>query len=98
MNSGWAISDLGDFVELAYGRALPAAARHGGHVPVFGSAGVIGWHDEALVEGPGVVVGRKGNVGSVHWSDVSFWPIDTTFFVRTDESLLYVYYLLQELE
>jgi type I restriction enzyme S subunit len=47
-----------------------------------GSNGRVGWHDEALVRGPGIVVGRKGNPGTVTWVDSDFFPIDTTFFVR----------------
>jgi len=72
---------LGDLVRLRYGRALPAAARAGGPVPVYGSGGVVGSHDRALVAGPGIVVGRKGTVGTVHWSQRGFWPIDTVFYV-----------------
>jgi type I restriction enzyme S subunit len=78
---GWEASTLGKWVELAYGKALKADERRGGDVPVLGSSGVVGWHDEHLVEGPGIVVGRKGHVGSVHWVDTDFYPIDTTFYV-----------------
>jgi type I restriction enzyme, S subunit len=72
---------LGDLVDLRYGRALPAAARAPGSVPVYGSGGVVGAHDRALVAGPGIVVGRKGTVGAVHWSQLDFWPIDTVFYL-----------------
>lgn len=92
--ANWQVSVLGEHLELLYGKALKADDRHGGEVPVYGSSGVVGWHDEHLVEGPGIIVGRKGNVGSVHWSDGSFHPIDTTFFVRSDLPLRYVYFNL----
>lgn len=72
---------LGDLVDLRYGRALPAAVRMPGSVPVYGSGGVVGAHHRALVAGPGIVVGRKGAVGTVHWSQQDFWPIDTVFYV-----------------
>jgi type I restriction enzyme, S subunit len=72
---------LGDLVDLRYGRGLPAGARRPGSVPVYGSGGVVGSHDRALVAGPGIVVGRKGTVGAVHWSQRHFWPIDTVFYV-----------------
>ncbi len=87
---GWEVARLGDRLELAYGKALRRQDRRGGDVAVYGSSGVVGWHDRALVEGPGIVVGRKGNVGAVHWSDGDFYPIDTTFFVRTELPLEYV--------
>ncbi|MGE0598662.1 MAG: restriction endonuclease subunit S [Dehalococcoidia bacterium] len=62
---GWRVGRLGDLVELAYGRALKESDRRPAEVPVFGSNGQIGWHDQALVNGHGVVVGRKGNPGVV---------------------------------
>ncbi len=90
-------SRLGDFIDLAYGKGLPARNRRAGSVAVFGSAGYVDTHNEALVEGPGVIVGRKGTVGAVHWSDDDFYPIDTTYYVvlKVGElRLRYVYYLL----
>ena len=91
---------LGDFVDFAYGKGLPVRSRRFGVVPVFGSAGCIDTHDEALVKGPGVIVGRKGTVGAVHWSDDDFYPIDTTYYVvpkNAELRLRYVYYLLNTL-
>lgn len=91
----WQVLRLGDCVELAYGKALKAQDRVPGDYPVYGSSGVVGTHCECLVEGPGIVVGRKGNVGSVFWSDVSFFPIDTTYYVRSEVPFSYVYFNLQ---
>lgn len=75
-------ASVGDLIELRYGKALPATERIDGRFPVYGSGGVAGTHDKALVEGPGIVVGRKGTVGVVYWSEESFFPIDTTFYVE----------------
>jgi len=91
---GWEIKKLGDVVELAYGKGLKADQRIDGLYPVYGSAGVVGYHNEFLVKSPGIIVGRKGNVGSVFWSNKDFFPIDTTYFVRTDISLYYVFFNL----
>jgi len=92
---GWTRSRLGDVIELAYGKALKAGDRCPGEVPVYGSSGIVGSHDLSFVSGPGIVVGRKGNVGSVHWSEVPFLPIDTVFYVVTGLPLHYVYFNLQ---
>ena len=78
---GWEVKALGELVELAYGKALKAADRRDGPIPVYGSNGQIGWHDKRLVSGPGIVVGRKGNPGVVTWTHGDFFPIDTTFYV-----------------
>lgn len=87
---GWRAATIGDALELKYGKALKASARRGGGVAVVSSAGVVGWHDESFVDGPAIVVGRKGNVGSVHWVDGPCWPIDTAYFVQTDLPLRFV--------
>ncbi len=92
----WEVKTLGDVVELAYGKALKQDDRIPGRVPVYGSSGIVGYHNENMVNGPGIIVGRKGNVGSVHWSDYGFFPIDTVYYVRTDVNLRYAYYNLQD--
>lgn len=79
---GWRVARLEELVELAYGKALPKSTRFSGHVPVYGSGGKDGTHSVALVSGPGIIIGRKGTVGSVYWSPCDFFPIDTTFYVR----------------
>lgn len=87
---GWRAATIGDALELKYGKGLKAEARRGGGVAVVSSAGIVGWHDESFVDGPAIVVGRKGNVGSIHWVDGSCWPIDTAYFVQTDLPLRFV--------
>ncbi len=91
---------LGDFVQFVYGKGLPARDRKPGAVPVYGSGGIVDTHNQSLVQGPGVVVGRKGTIGSVYWTDRDFYPIDTTYYVvpkTEDTRLRYIYYLLKTL-
>lgn len=93
----WEVVRLGAVLNLDYGVSLPERDRRAGEVPVVGSAGVVGFHSEAIVEGPGVVVGRKGSIGSVTWMDDPFVPIDTTYFVTPKQNrtnLRWLYYLL----
>jgi len=95
---GWEIKTLGEVISLEYGKALKASVRQPGSVPVYGSNGRVGWHSKALVSGPGIVVGRKGNPGTVTWVAEAFFPIDTTFYVvPADEplSLRYLYHALR---
>lgn len=87
---GWAFKNLGDAIQLKYGKALKADARVAGDVSVVGSSGVVGWHNFPLISGPAIVVGRKGNVGSVIWLDGPSWPIDTTYYVETELPLRFV--------
>lgn len=92
---GWEVCQLVNVIELAYGKALKTEDRKAGNFPVYGSSGIVGNHSDYLVEGPGIIVGRKGNVGSVHWSDKSFFPIDTVFYIKTNLSLYYLFFNLK---
>jgi type I restriction enzyme S subunit len=92
---GWEVVKFGEIIDLVYGKGLREDARVKGSIPVFGSSGIVGFHNVALVNGPGIIVGRKGNVGSVFWTDVDFYPIDTTYYVKSKLSLHYVFYNLQ---
>ena len=93
---GWKVTQMSDVLQLCYGKGLKSENRREGNIPVYGSSGIVGYHEVALVEGPGIIVGRKGNVGTVYWSNSSFYPIDTDYFVKTELSLHYVYYNLLE--
>lgn len=94
MPAGWEKKQLLDVGKLNYGKALKADSRIPGPFPVYGSSGIVGSHEKALVTGPGIVVGRKGNVGSVYWSPVDFYPIDTVYFIDAEFSSLFLYYSL----
>lgn len=96
---GWRMGRVGDLCELVYGATLREHERKGGPFPVYGSNGIVGWHDEPLIRGPGIVVGRKGTAGAVTWAEGDFFPIDTTFYVRVDDAALlqYLYFALRGL-
>lgn len=90
---------LGDRIELAYGKALRDEDREPGGIDVYGSNGRVGTHNVPLVKGPGILVGRKGTVGAVHFAERSFWPIDTVYYVesRCDDDIRYLHHLLDYL-
>jgi len=90
-------SRLESLLQLAYGKALKAEMRKPGEVPVYGSGGITGWHDTALVHRPSVIVGRKGTVGSIYWESRPFFPIDTVFYVESKRPLTYCHQLLKTL-
>lgn len=92
--NGWRVKRLGEVAKFLYGKSLPAKQRHPGTVAVVGSSGVVGAHNKALVQAPGLVVGRKGNVGAVWWLDRDFFPIDTTYYVESDRPVGWLYWVL----
>jgi type I restriction enzyme S subunit len=95
---GWEVERIDRLLELSYGKALIAADRVNGVVPVYGSGGITGFHNASIVNGPGVIVGRKGTVGSLYWEDRPFYPIDTVFYVVPKVELTFCFYTLQTLE
>ncbi len=78
---GWARPAIGEVLTLSYGRGLPANERESGSYNVFGSNGVVGTHRTAITAAPVIVIGRKGSIGEIHYSDSPCYPIDTTYFV-----------------
>jgi len=99
-NQKYAMVELDKVCTFEYGKPLKAENRSNGKYPVFGSNGIVGWHNEYLVEGPLIVVGRKGTAGAVTFSEKSGYPIDTTFYVRlldnTKIDLKFLYFILRQ--
>ena len=96
----WEEGCLGDIIELIYGKGLKQELRTGKGYPVVGSSGVVGYHSDFLVEGPGIVIGRKGTLGKVIYIFENFYPIDTTYYIKSkveSVGLLYEYFLLKTL-
>jgi type I restriction enzyme S subunit len=69
---------------------------------VYSSSGPKSTHSEYKVKGPGVVIGRKGSLGTVFFSDQDFWPHDTTLWVKdfhgNDPKFAYYYLKTMGLE
>ena len=96
-NSEWRKVTLGDICTFEYGNPLKEQDRIGNQYPVFGSNGIVGGHNEYLVVGPFIVIGRKGSAGTVLYSTSSGFPIDTTFYINLQSRevhLRFLYYLL----
>lgn len=94
---GWEKKPLGAIAPLKYGKALKNDDRVPGPFPVYGSSGIVGTHTKALVPGPTIIVGRKGNVGSVYWSPDDCHPIDTVYYIDSELCSFFLYYALQQM-
>ena len=79
--TAWPEVPLGEICEFKYGRSLPGPLRAAGDVPVYGSNGIVGAHNEAITTGPAIVIGRKGSFVEVAFSPSPCWPIDTTYYI-----------------
>ena len=96
----WSQMTLGDVIRLKRGHDLPASQRIHGEIPIISSSGVTGYHNSAKVEGPGVVTGRYGTLGEVHYVDGPYWPLNTALYVEDFKGNYpkFVAYLLLTLE
>ncbi|SRR6266496_500342 len=96
---GWKWIPLREIINLNYGNALPAKARKSeGLYHVFGSGGQIGMHNAAITNSPVIIVGRKGSIGAIFYSEESCWPIDTTYYIDQFASFVnpkYIYFFLK---
>ncbi|TKZ33345.1 N-6 DNA methylase [Brachyspira catarrhinii] len=90
---------LNEIISLEYGISLPEKNRILGEYPVYGSNGIVGYHNKFLVEAPNIIIGRKGSAGEINFANQNFTPIDTTFYVKPLVLLemKYLFYLLKTL-
>lgn len=96
----WCEVQLGDVIRLKRGHDLPASDRVPGEIPIVSSSGITGFHNVAKVAGPGVVTGRYGTLGEVHYIEGDYWPLNTALYVEDfkGNQPRYVAYLLMTLE
>ena len=101
-DSHYAMVPFKSVCTLEYGSSLPKKKRADGPYPVMGSNGISGYHDEYLIEGPAIIVGRKGSAGEVVFVETNCFPIDTTYYVKLKDpehtDIIYLYHLLKTLD
>jgi type I restriction enzyme S subunit len=79
----WEMKRISDIAPLQRGFDLPTAHIESGPYPVVYSNGILDHHRYAMVKGPGVVTGRSGTIGKVHYVETDFWPHNTSLWVTT---------------
>jgi type I restriction enzyme S subunit len=98
--SEWKENKLGDLIVLNYGKGLKEENRIKGNVPVFSSAGKSGFHNVPLTNTGGLVIGRKGTIGKIFYSQIPFWCIDTAYYILPNNDkydLEFLFYFLRTL-
>lgn len=94
---GWPEIPLVEVATLKRGYDLPVSKREKGKVPIYAANGQNGTHSEEKKHGPGVVTGRSGTIGKVHYVEGGYWPLNTALYV-TDfhgNDPKWVYYMLK---
>ena len=93
---GWRAAALEELVFFQRGYDITKAEQSPGDIPVISSSGTTSYHSEPRAHGPGVVIGRKGSLGTIHYVDGPYWPHDTTLWSRNlnHNNPRFVYYFL----
>jgi type I restriction enzyme S subunit len=96
----WEVVKFPNFVLLQRGKDLTKKNFIDGDIPVAGSNGVIGYHNQSFVKAPGITVGRSGSCGIVNYYEKDFWAHNTSLYVKdfngNDE--MFCFYYLQFLD
>lgn len=80
--SAFKVTTLGLVITLQRGFDITKKEQFPGNVPIVSSSGIASYHNTAKVKGPGVIIGRKGTLGTSHFVKQNFWPHDTTLWVK----------------
>jgi len=90
---------IGDLLTLQRGFDITKKEQTDGVYPVVSSSGVTSYHNEFMAKGPGVVIGRKGTLGSAFYLESDYWPHDTTLWVKDfkGNDPKFIYYFLKAL-
>ena len=94
----WINCPLGEILNFRRGHDLPHTEMAGGDIPVAGSNGIIGFHNEASPISPCITIGRSGNVG-IPFMYNRAWAHNTTLYIDDfkGNDPLYIFYLLKTL-
>lgn len=93
----WQTLPLGEALTFQRGFDITKDEQREGPYPVISSSGPKSMHAEFKVQGPGVIIGRKGSLGTVFYSDGNYWPHDTTLWIKDfhGNDTRFAYYFLQ---
>ena len=97
----WRRTTWGNVITLQRGFDITKNSQAlNGVIPVVSSGGVSSYHDKAMSQGPGVIMGRKGTLGRVHYIEGPYWPHDTTLWVCNfkGNDPRFVYYALKGID
>ena len=92
---GWEWVRLQQIIRISSGDGLTAANMNNeGRIPVFGGNGITGYHDQANVTKPTLVIGRVGfYCGSIHITPTAAWITDNAFETTFSEENIYINFL-----
>jgi len=96
----WRVESLEHFAHFQRGFDITKSTQTEGTIPVVSSGGVRSYHNVAAAAGPGVLIGRKGSIGLLHYVEGGYWPHDTTLWCTDFRGNIprFVFYRLHSLD
>src|SRR5688572_15985028 len=80
----WEPKRLEDVAPLQRGFDLPSDQIEPGNIPVVYSNGVQSFHSTGMAQGPGLMTGRSGTIGKLHFIESGdYWPHNTSLWVTS---------------
>ena len=92
---------LEELATIKYGKNQKKVISDNGHIPIYGTGGLMGYATEALYDKPSVLIGRKGTIEKVRYVTHPFWTVDTLFYTIIQDNIVlphYLYYLMSLLD
>ena len=96
----WEMRRLKSMMSIQRGHDLTAESFKEGEIPVYGSGGLMGYHNQKTSKAPSIVIGRSGSVGKLHYIEEDFWAHNTAIYLTDNKGncVKYLYYLLSSIE
>jgi len=92
----WVKKRLEDVAPLQRGFDLPSDLIRPGNVPIVYSNGIQKYHEVGMATAPGLVTGRSGTLGKLHFiENGDYWPHNTSLWVTDFKGNVprFIYYL-----
>lgn len=91
----WEVKRLGEVLLIGNGKDYKHLSV--GHVPVFGTGGIITYVNNYLYNGDTVCIGRKGTIDKPIFYSGKIWTVDTLFYTYAFKTTFarYIYLLFQ---
>jgi type I restriction enzyme S subunit len=96
MENEWATINLGDVIEIKYGKDHKKLKD--GPIPCFGSGGVMRYVSDYLYDDESILIPRKGSLNNIYYLNEPFWTVDTLFWSKINKAIAdpkFIFYQLK---
>jgi type I restriction enzyme S subunit len=96
MKNEWPTINLGDVIEIKYGKDHKKLKD--GPIPCFGSGGVMRYVSDYLYDDESILIPRKGSLNNIYYLNEPFWTVDTLFWSKINKVIAdpkFIFYQLK---